>query len=323
MSQKASLSAIGGFVILGLALAVIAALYFGSGQLFRTASKLVAFFPGSIQGLTVGSAIEFRGVKVGEVTDIKMLYSEKDRRYEVPVFFETWSDRIYTVEGQDYLTAEDISYEETINVLGLRARLETKSIVTGQQVISLEFLPDSPVRKSGFATQGYYQGYWEIPTVESKFEQLSQKFQDLDLAGLVEAARNMFVAVEQLAGNPELQEAIRDVRLGIKDARAFIDSAKATVDDVRPAAINALNQAISSLNAAEASIKDIRPASTKVLKQADATLKTAQDFIDKDSSTRHDLERALQEAASAAEAIRNLAEYINQNPDAFVRGRGQ
>jgi hypothetical protein len=159
--------------------------------------------------------------------------------------------------------------------------------------------------------------------VESKFEQLSQKIQDLDLAGLVDDARNMFVAVEQLAGNPELQEAIRDVRLGIKDARAFIDSAKATVDDVRPAAINALNKATSSLNAAEAAIKDIRPASTKALKQADATLKTAQDFIDKDSSTRHDLERALQEAASAAEAIRNLAEYVNQNPDVLLRGRGQ
>ena len=45
--------------------------------------------------------------------------------------------------------------------------------------------------------------------------------------------------------------------------------------------------------------------------------------MDKDSSTRNDLERALQEVASAAEAIRNLAEYINQNPDAFLRGRGQ
>ena len=323
MSQKASLSAIGGFVILGLALAVIAALYFGSGQLFRTASKLVSFFPGSIQGLTVGSAVEFRGVKVGEVTDIKMLYNEKDRSYEVPVFFEAWSDRIYTVEGQDYQSVEDMSYEESINVLGLRARLQTKSIVTGQQVISLEFLPDTPVRMSGIATQGYYQGYFEIPTVESKFEQFTDKFQNLDLAGLVDAARNMFVAVEQLAGNLELQEAIRDVRLGIRDARVFIDSARATVDEVRPAAINALNQATSSLNAAEAAIKDIRPASTKALKQADATLKTAQDFIDKDSSTRHDLERALQETARAAEAIRNLAEYINQNPDVLLRGRGQ
>ncbi len=323
MSQKASLSAIGGFVLLGLALAAMAMLYFGSGRMFRTANKLVAFFPGSTQGLTVGSAVEFRGVRIGEVTDINMLYNEDARSYEVPVFFQTWTDRIYTVTGQDYQPVDDISPEQQINVLGLRARLQTKSFVTGQQVISLEYLPDTPVRMSGVATQGFYQDHFEIPTLESKFEQFADQFQDLDLAGLVNAARDMFIAVEQLAGNPELQEAIREVRLGITDARAFIDSARATVDEVRPAAINALNQATASLNAAEAAINDIGPASTKALKRADATLKTARDLMGKDSSTRNDLERALQEAASAAEAIRNLAEYINQNPDAFLRGRGQ
>ena len=82
-------------------------------------------------------------------------------------------------------------------------------------------------------------------------------------------------------------------------------------------------QADAALKSAETAIEEIRPVATRALKQTDATLEAAQKVMDEDSSTRHDLERALQEVASAAEAIRNLAEYINQNPDAFLRGRGQ
>jgi paraquat-inducible protein B len=323
MSQKASLSAIGGFVILGLALVVVAALYFGSGQVFRVMEKHVSFFPGSVQGITVGSAVDFRGVKVGEVSDIRIYYIEKDRQYDVAVFYGFWPDLVHTVEGDKYLTADDISDEELINVLGLRARLQTKSLVTGQQAVALEFLPDTPVRMSGLAKQGYFRGYLEIPALQSQFERLARKIQDLDLSGLVDAGKKMFDAVAQLAGSPELQEAIGDVRVGIKDARGFIASARAAVDDVRPAAIKALNQADSTLKTAEAAINEIRPVTIKSLKRADGAMKAVRDVVRKDSSVRYDLERALQEVANAAEAVRNLAEYINQNPDAFLRGRGE
>ncbi len=323
MSQKASLSAIGLFVIVGLALVVIAALYFGGGKVFRTKASVVAFFPGSVTGIRVGSAVEFRGVKVGEVTDISILYDPKNTRYNVAVFFEVWNDRITTIDEFKTVTAEDISDDELVNVLGLRARLELKSFVTGQQVISLEFLPDTPVKLSGIATEGLYEGAFEYPTIESKFEELGRKLMDLDLSGLVEKATQTLEAIHQLVSNPELIGAIKDIRLGIQDARAMLNSARMTVDEVRPAATSALKQADAALKSAEAAIREIRPVATRALAQTDATLKTAQNLMDKDSSTRHDLERALQEVANAAEAMRNLAEYINQNPDAFLRGRGQ
>jgi paraquat-inducible protein B len=323
MSQKASLSAIGLFVIIGLALVVIAALYFGGGQVFRERHKMVAFFPGSVRGINVGSAVEYRGVKIGEVTSIRTLYSTKNRSYHVPVFFETWSDSMTTVEEPGASAVEEPSDEELIEVLGLRARLDTKSFVTGQQVVSLEFLPDTPVNLSGYSTNGLYQDYFEVPTVASAFEELGRKLMDLDLSELAERATATLAAIEQLVSNPELIAAIQDIRLGVQDARALLKSARVTVDEVRPAATRALKQADAALKSAEAAIKEIRPVAVRALKQTDATLETAQQIMDKDSSTRHDLERALQEVANAAEAVRNLAEYINQNPDAFLRGRGQ
>ncbi|MBW2410777.1 MAG: MCE family protein [Deltaproteobacteria bacterium] len=284
---------------------------------------MVAFFPGSVRGINVGSAVEYRGVKIGEVTGVRTLYSTKDRKYDVPVFFETWSDSITTVEEPGASAVEEPSDEELIEVLGLRARLDTKSFVTGQQVVSLEFLPETPVNWSGYSTDGYYKDHFEIPTVASTFEELGRKLMDLDLSELAEKATETLAAIHQLVSNPELIAAIQDIRAGVQDARVLLNSARMTVDEVRPAATSALKQADAALRSAEAAIEEIRPVATRALAQTDATLKTAQDLMDKDSSTRNDLERALQEVANAAEAIRNLAEYINQNPDAFLRGRGQ
>ena len=323
MSQKASLSAIGLFVIIGLALVVITALYFGGTKVFRQKDKSVAFFPGSVTGIRVGSAVEFRGVKVGEVTDIKILYNPKERRIDVAVFYDVWNDRITTIEEFKTVTVEELSDDELVNVLGLRARLDLKSFVTGQQVIALEFMPDTPIKLSGYAVGGQYEGVFEVPTVESRFEELGRKLMDLDLSALAERATATLAAIEQLVSNPELIAAVQDIRLGIQDARALLKSARVTVEEVRPAATRALTQADAALKSAETAIEEIRPVAVRTLEQTDATLETAQALMDKDSSTRNDLERALQEVANAAEAIRNLAEYINQNPDAFLRGRGQ
>lgn len=327
MSQKANLSAIGLFVIVGLALVVIAMLYFGGGQLFRDRLKYVAFFPGSVRGVQVGSAVEYRGVKIGEVTKIRTLYKVKDKKYDVSVFLETWADSITYVQEPGNSSFEDLPdtemVKELIEVLGLRARLDTKSFVTGQQVVSLEFLPETPINWSGYSTDGIYEDHFEIPTVASKFEELGRKLMDLDLSTLSKRATKTLAAIEQLVSNPELLAAIQDIRLGVQDARALLNSARVAVDEVRPAASGALKQADAALKSAEAAIEEIRPVTTRALKQTDATLETAQKLMDKDSSSRNDLERALQEVANAAEAIRNLAEYINQNPDAFLRGRGQ
>jgi paraquat-inducible protein B len=133
----------------------------------------------------------------------------------------------------------------------------------------------------------------------------------------------MFTAVEKLARNPDLVNALQEIRLRVAELRQMIEKAVAVFDDVGPAAADALKQANSTLKTAESVLVDVQLASTKTLKQADTTLKTAQAFIHEDSSARHRLDRALEEFSKASEAIRNLAEYINQNPDAFLRGRGQ
>ena len=70
MSKMANKSLIGAFVIGAVALAVIAVTIFGSGKFFQKIQTFVLFFEGSVKGLSVGSPVMFRGVKIGDVKEI-------------------------------------------------------------------------------------------------------------------------------------------------------------------------------------------------------------------------------------------------------------
>ncbi len=61
MGKKTSTTAIGAFVIGAIALTVISVIVFGSGKLFATTVPCVFYFKGSVQGLSVGSPVKFKG----------------------------------------------------------------------------------------------------------------------------------------------------------------------------------------------------------------------------------------------------------------------
>ena len=99
MSKPANKTVIGIFVVVALVLVVGAVLILGSGKFFKNNPKFVMYFQGSVKGLAVGAPVNFRGVKIGTVTDIKMLLNPKDLSMMIPVYIELDPDAIQTVEG--------------------------------------------------------------------------------------------------------------------------------------------------------------------------------------------------------------------------------
>ena len=88
MSRKANKTAIGIFVAVALALLVAGISVFGSGMLFKKADHYALFFDGSVKGLTAGAPVVFRGVKIGNVKHINLLYSPETE--EVHIFVRNY-----------------------------------------------------------------------------------------------------------------------------------------------------------------------------------------------------------------------------------------
>ena len=88
MRRRPSNTLVGAFVVGAVALAALGITALGSGRLFQKRFTCVLYFSGSSHGLSVGSPIEFKGVKVGEVTKISVVLDPKAVSITIPVYVE-------------------------------------------------------------------------------------------------------------------------------------------------------------------------------------------------------------------------------------------
>lgn len=196
MSKKANKTAIGGFVLGAIALLIVGLAVFSSGKLFHRTNKYVLFFDSSIKGLAVGAPVTFKGVKIGEVRDISLVYDPDTRFAYIPVIIETRPDLIKNTPNK---RARD-NFQYLIDH-GMRAQLDLQSLLTGQLTITLDFYPDRPAR-----IRGLMKEYPEIPTVSSLFEELQKNIGDIQL--------------KELAF--DLQESVHSLNIALKESRETV-----------------------------------------------------------------------------------------------------
>jgi paraquat-inducible protein B len=123
-------------------------------------------FEGSVGGLSVGAPVKFKGIKIGEVLDIKLEFDYDKMAFQIPVVIELEPGRLKAVGTReiDGRRGTEILVEK-----GLRAQLKQGSLLTGQLFIDLDMYPDEPPRKI------VYDGkYPEIPTNPTPIEEISR-----------------------------------------------------------------------------------------------------------------------------------------------------
>ena len=129
--KRANPAVIGGFIVGAVVLAIAGVMMLGSGKLFTETIKCVMYFEGAIQGLYVGAPVNFRGVKVGSVTSIKMQFDRQNFDIRIPVIVDFPKGAGGTME---MLNADPRTPTDALAALierGLRAQLQTDSLVTG------------------------------------------------------------------------------------------------------------------------------------------------------------------------------------------------
>ena len=94
MSKPIRTTAIGAFVIGGIAIFIAALAVLGSGKFFDKSLHFIAYFEGSVKGLSVGSPVRFRGAQIGTVTDIMLRFMESGGEPMLPVEFELSTEKV-------------------------------------------------------------------------------------------------------------------------------------------------------------------------------------------------------------------------------------
>lgn len=344
MKKKTSPRLIGVFVIGAVLLALASVIVLGGG-LFRERQKCVAFFDGSVKGLSVGAPVAFRGVKVGSVTNIQLRIEGEEMIYRIPVIFEIEPARLMVV-GVDQQPGE-LDLNRLIE-RGLRAQLAVQSFVTGLLMVELDFKPETTARIiSGI------EPYPEIPTIPSDLEDFLRRFDKMpveELLGQVtEIAKNIGEFVESpyfktslinfsdsLAGMNQLVKTVeenldpflnegkltmQEFRRSLKDLTdkmaILSDKIESAVDTVHSISREADRQFPSMLTGLEETAKSAR----ETLEQTRMTVKLIESTLQDDSSLVYHLQEVLSELSSASRSIRVLADFLHQHPESLLRGK--
>ncbi|MFU8896668.1 MAG: MlaD family protein [Gammaproteobacteria bacterium] len=331
MSAKGKPVVVGGFVIGALVLLIVALIVFGGGRFFEERRTFVSYFDGSLKGLRVGSNVLFRGVRVGFVSDIRVEVDRDADEFHVPVTFQILPEAIALVDPEERLLAMDRTPPELAALIdrGLRTRLEMESFVTGQLVIELDFYPDTPINFYGSAT-----GYPEIPSIPSNIQQVLERMQTfvaeiqarVDVDELVEGITSALAGIDALVRSEDLQGALAGLnRLANLEE---LEAIPVSVLDTMAVLEEALGEIRTLVSATDDRMEPLFAKAEDSLDSLTDTLGDAGNLLDNlaaevggDTDLIYQMRRTLEETQAAARSLRHLAEFLERNPEALLRGR--
>ena len=351
MSKQANKTAIGVFVVGAVVLAVAAVIIFGSGKFFTKSNFFVAYFKGSVKGLRVGAPVVFRGVKIGEVTQIRLYSNHKDMTIEIPVIIKVDPESFRSI-GQRMETDEKKYFAELIK-MGLRAQMELQSFVTGQHMINIDFFPDTPVNLKGAEGIDLGEDIYEVPTIETFQQKVGKTLEEVPIGELVESLKNSMKGIEGFVTSETLAKSLQyfeqmmkdtrnlvrrvdekidplfaDIEQSLKNAQAMLQNVDSQVDPLAGSIKRTADDARKLVNNVNNRVRPIQADLAKTTQSLRAALETAENAIEEvdglvseNSEFRYQIDIFLREITLMARSLRSFAAYLERNPDALIRGK--
>ena len=331
MSEEPRKVLIGAFVVGAAALVIAGVLVFGSGELLGSRQKYVMFFDDPVQGLQVGAPVTFRGVKIGEVTDIALRLDFENLSVLIPVYVEIDLARFKPIGwAKAPRSGSSTRYAAALIEKGLKARLELQSFVTGLLSVGIDFHPDRPIRLVGLEAR-----YTEIPTIRSSTEEFKKKIQDLPLKQIAERLDSVLEGLQAIVHSPDLtgslaalNRALTHIDALTQDLDARLGPLASSLAHTSAAARGAFAQAEKTMAMKEgvpgelaASIQDTLAATRSALRETQQAVEGVSRVAAGDSPLGHDLDRFLESMTALSRSLRSLTDYLDQHPEALITGK--
>ena len=217
---------VGALVLAGLALTVGFVLFFTASRFGRGAVVYETYLRESVQGLDVGSAVRYRGVAIGRVTEIGLVTAE----YRVPdrTAFGAVFQLVYVRFAVDLSRAGEVpSVDEAVR-LGLRVRIAAQGI-TGVNYLEMDFLDPGRFPPREVPWEPHYPYVPAVPStvaqVRNAAEDLLQKLQNADLAGLLDNGIGLVAELRAQLRDGDAAVALREAASLLRSLRAQAEGA--------------------------------------------------------------------------------------------------
>jgi paraquat-inducible protein B len=247
---------------------------------------MISYFSTSVKGLTPGSEVTVHGLKVGQATIL------------APVRFELEPERVVGVGVRVYKT--DAESVEALLKGGLRASLQSASLITGQQVVALDFVSDAPQVPVTMDGEDFV-----LPTTEgggfaglaSSATDLLGKVNTIPFDQIGQSLNGILKSVNDMTQGPQLKKALTDLS-------AMIASAQGMVQRLDTKQLPELTAGLE-----------------KTLTSANKLVLSLDSGYGDNTKFNRDLDRLMAQTTDAVRSIRALTDLLARHPEALVKGR--
>jgi paraquat-inducible protein B len=331
LSKKANPTLVGTFVLAAVVLTVMAIIALGNIKFKDNKFRCVAYFTGSLYGLDIGAPVTFRGVTIGRVKEIRINFNKEQNNYIIPVYV----DIVQTPDlGGDHVESSDpANVQRLIQQMigqGLRAQLKMSSLLTAKLYIDLAFHPNTEVQLHGTAT-----GLFEIPTLASGLEQITQKLESLPLTEILDKTATALDGINRIINSTETRNALQSLdstlsRLDTLLAKADTELPFLTAEfkkglvnfsTLSTTASTFLRTADKELPPVSRDLKNLMASLNGASITLTKTLNNIEQITAKDSMLSYQVTSSLQEIEKAASSIRQLTDFLQQYPNALIFGQ--
>ena len=231
--------------------------------------RLSVEFESSVRGLSIGAPVEYRGLRVGEVTDVSAKLRENAQGDNAISLIVT------IVISPSRLGLETSQREDSIDFLkrgvrrGLRAQLKSASLLTGALFVELIEQPDAPVALLDELASPYPR----LPSVPSEFDDFTasaegvlNRINGLPIEEMMFSATELLRNLNALASAEATTDVPKNLNGLLADARGLLgdpDLQKAPADLAATLqAARAVMEEVQKVGAAEALVAALENAST-------------------------------------------------------------
>ena len=262
-------------------------------------TRYVLHFSESLRGLSVGAPVTLLGLPAGEVTDVGLAIDPATMNTRARVEVVSYPERLVARLGsnkadigkmlQGNALERQAIMRRLVEQRGLRAQLRSGNLLTGQLFVAFDFFPNAPKAKIDWSRDPV-----ELPVMPGAITDLEQK-----VTGILAKLDNLpYEAI-----GTDLTKALASLDQTLKSADKAVNRIDAEVTPGLRTTIEELRRTLSGADG--------------VLKNADATL------VGPNAPAQQDLRDALQEIARAARSLRILTDYLEQHPEALLRGKSE
>jgi len=312
MAVEKSYARLGLFLVITLVVVLATALLFIQRLRSHSVIAMVTYTTGNVSGLDISSPVRYRGVHIGQVTDVRV----DPRGNLVEIDFEVFLDRLNTL-GMDVKRIQKIT-----DIGGMLPRLRAQVVgnpVTGEAYLLL----DSPQNPPPAMTLGFTPTLPYVPSMPSIFSTVQDRLPELidraettlnTVAAIVSRIPDSLDKSDRFFTNVERIVQESNIPALSADSRKVLSTTSVQLDRIS----SDLNKQIGPDGTFSKAVDDARTAINDA--ELPATTRSARDSFDRASLAADDMRRSLPAIRESLDQLRELARMLEEQPESVVYG---